>query len=263
MATDLTLADRLEFSNGALLSAVIGDPVVTTSIEHANILEVTLRDTDGTLLANLSAATTATVDGFTFKLARVEKQATRLTLTFEDKLIASLRARSTRLSLKAGAMTLSQYAARLTADAGVKLTADPKAASKPNRVLGRSVGTTETSSWQMLADIAAREGWRLFSDGTRILLGSDAWLLGRKAPRTVYEHVDPLVVAGFKIDSGRAIDHANLTVKTAQWTTDVGGVIALSNLGAADGNWLVSSWTRSLLDESQSTVLLQRPSTGL
>lgn len=263
MATDLTLADRLEFNHGTLLAAVIGDPILTTSIEHANMLEVTLRDNDGTLLAGLTATTTATVEGFTFTLARVEKQATRLTLTFEDALIASLRVLTARLSLKAGSLTLGQYAARLVADAGPKLTVDPKASSQPHRVLGRSVGTTETSSWQMLADIAAREGWRLFSDGTQILLGSDAWLLGRKSARTVYEHVDPLVVVGFKIDSGRDIDHANLTVKTAQWTVDVGGVITLSNLGAADGNWLVSSWSRGLLDESQSTVCLQRPSAGL
>lgn len=260
MASDL--ADRLAFSDGTLLPHVLGDPILTRSIEHASILEVTLRDDAGALLLRATSTLTAIVDGLGFTLARVEKQGTRLTLTFEDTLIAALRRPTGRLSVRGGSQTLAQYAARLASDGRVQLTLDPQASTKPHRVLGRSLGAT-TSSWQMLTDIAAREGWRLFSDGNTVLLGSDAWLLTRGTPLAVFEHVGPVIDIGCTIDTGRAIDEANLTVHTARWTADIGAVLTLAGVGPADGDWLVASWSRGLLDRAHSTVRLQRPTTGL
>ena len=242
--------------------AIEGDPVLITTIDGASTLTVKINDPLRTFLAQIDSPSeakkaTATIDGtLKFNLAHVSKAGNTLTCIYEDALISRLRAITSKLVMKPGTLTYAAFIRRLASEAGVQASLNPADLSLAKRSLARSMGASTSNSWQVIADIAARNGWRCFSDGSQLIVGNDAWLLSRGTPLQVAEFADPVDRIDFAVNPNASTHTATLRVVTPSWSALPGDVIKVTEAGPANGNWIVAKWTRGLLQRDFSNVQL-------
>lgn len=241
-----------------VLTALTAPPVLTRTMDGASTVEMTVQDWDRTLLRAgvFSSRVWTVVDDVVFELVKVTKTGDRLTLTYEDAIVAALRRRKDPLSIPAGSTTRAEVVARLASEAGVTYDVDTARRSVINTAVERSV-TDESDSWTVLGELADTIGWRRFSDGRRLVVGGDEWLTGRGPAWPAAELSGPVYHVDFDLDVGKPAAEATLEVDARRWAIWPGRAVTLTGLGPADGAWLVKEVTRPLTRQ-RATVTLTR-----
>lgn len=232
-----------------LVEAITDDPILTRTIDGASTLEVTVKDTRRKLLRSgiLDTRSFATVDGINFELAALSKAADRVTLTFEDAIVAALRRRNDKLSIPASSTTRAEIVRRLAKEARIPVDVDPAKRGVVHSAVERSVAGDKSDSWTVLGEVAEDVRWRRFSTGARLVVGSDDWLMTRgPSAWTVREHTGPVHDVDFDLNSRRRASEATISVDARRWAIWPGRKVTVADLGPADGEWLVSQVRRGL-----------------
>ncbi|SDC46409.1 C40 family peptidase [Nocardioides lianchengensis] len=249
-----------------LLQAINGDPTVKQTIDGASTLEVVVVDQHRKLLRGrspLDERSWAVFDGLHFELVAVSKSADLITLTFEDAIVAALRRRTGKFSIKPGKVTRRELAQRLAREAKIDVAVDPDKRGPIQRVVERSTGGERSNSWEVLGEAAEDIRWRRFSDGRRLVMGSDTWLVARDSrPTTIREYSGGVHDIDFTLDVGRRASEASVTVDVAAWDLPPGSVVIAEEMGPADGRWLVSEISRSITSP-RALVTLTRAKAAL
>lgn len=127
----------------------------------------------------------------------------------------------------------------------------------------RSSGDQIDSSWDVLGSLAEGAGWRRFSDGQRLVFGSDDWLSTRFQTTRLRENTDATGTVDFDIDVGKPAAKATVTLDTTRWAITPGAPVELlaEDVGPAGGLWLAESFTRKLTrTQGTLTLVSGRPS---
>lgn len=254
-----------------LVNAITEPPRMYRTLSGASTLEVVVKDNRRTLLTSgaLVERSWAIVKGYEvnpdvpFELVGVDKTGDRLRLTFEDLIVAALRRQTGTLSIPAGTMTWSAFVKQLADEAGIESLIESRS-GVVNRPLERNVSTepglseSRDDSWRMIADGSEERGLRAFSDGTRLVVGSDDWLAGLISPWTVVEHQGPVHDVDFTLDVGRKDNSATISVDARLWAVMPGRMLTFPDgMGPAAGRWIAESFERRLT-EQRATVTAVR-----
>src|SRR5207237_4434195 len=137
-----------------------------------------------------------------------------LQLTFIDAAAAKMLRAKGAVTAKAGTTTRGAFLQRLARDAGVRHTIDP-ALSKDLTTEDLTRGKGETS-WEASLTVVDTVQARRFTDGRRMVAGSDAWLLGRFRPLQVRENEAGVGAITWDLDD-KGVSTATLEVRTDQW----------------------------------------------
>lgn len=249
-----------------LTEAITDPPSLTLPMDGAATVTVTIRDGDDRLLRDrwLRQRSWVDVAGRRFELVKIGKSGRVITLTFEDGVVAALRRRTSQLSIPANSVTRAGIVERLAREAGVAFVVDDSDTEQVHSQVTRSMHGDKESSWDLLGDLAADRNWRRFSDGKRLVVGPDVWLLNRdRNPTKVSEPApgedrNPVDSIDFDLDVGKPAAEATLTVDANRWALPAGSVVNVSDdMGPAAGKWLVWSYSRTLA-RSRATVELRR-----
>jgi murein DD-endopeptidase MepM/ murein hydrolase activator NlpD len=250
LLTELTLIGPANTAD--LLQAISDPPRLIRTIDGASTLEIIVTDNRRTLLSSgaLVERSYALVDGVAFELVGVQKAGDRLRLTFEDLIVASLRRVTHERSFAAGTLTWSQIVTALADEAQVPALVEPTS-GVVNRAVERSVSAGDVGdSWRIIADGSLERGRRAFSDGSRLVVGSDDWLAGLISPWTVVEHQGPVQDVNFTLDVGRKDNSATISVFARRWSVMPGRMLTFPDgMGPAAGRWLAESFERELTRE--------------
>lgn len=271
--TDLqTITQRLKLftSDGvespAFFDAIVGDPIITSTIMGSSSITVTVSDPDRVFLPQVDSpeddakAYAVLDDEFAFPLAIIRKNGDNLTLVYEDAIIGSLRLHTDRITLKPGSTTFPDFVSRLADEATVLVDLDSTDAFPASVQLGRSLGDTTTNSWQVLSGLARSQGWRCFSDWTQLVIGTDDWLFTREAtPLQVSELEYPVFGIDFDVAPNMTTHSCRLRVATQDFSCVPGQLVQVTDEGPHEGLWIVAKWVRGLTQQSASVVTLIRP----
>lgn len=250
VAEVLEVFDERRSRTGNVLEAAIREPNIEQTIDGASTLEVYLDDTRRAVVRdrNFGGKMWAVFDGQHFELVNIRKDVDVLTLKFEDTIVAALRRRDGKLSIKAGTLTRREFAIKLAKEAKVDYAVDDTPRPKVQRALERSVGGETTDSWEVLGNAAEDVKWRRFSDGHQLVMGGDDWLLERDTtPTRIREFVGGVHNIDFDLDVRRRASQATVTVDVAAWALPPGSVCLGVDLGPADGKWLVGRYSRGVI----------------
>jgi len=240
------------------LAQAITSSALARTVDGGSTLDVEVADYRRLLVTSQSLAGKAYADvsGLHFELVAVKKAANRVTLTFEDAVVVELKRSRGPLVIPASSTTRAEIAQRLCAEAGVQVSVDPEARGVYNTELKRD---DQGNSWEKLQTLASDIGWRCFSDGRQLLFGSDAWLATLSQPLELKEGVDPVLSdIDYSMDVAKPASAASFDVASERWALPPGRTVRLSSLGWADGDWLVSSFSRSLTSNRGRVDLVRR-----
>jgi hypothetical protein len=233
-----------------LVQAVTEPPRLVRTIDGASTLEVVVSDHRRRLLRSgmFDERSWAKVDGLNLELVAVSKAGDRLTLTFEDAIVAKLRRQRDTLSIPASSTTRAEIVARLAKEAQVEADIDPAKRGVVNSVVERSArGEEKSDSWTLLGELAEQIRWRRFSTGRQLVVGGDEWLMSRgPAGWTVREHTGPVQHVDFDLDAGKRSVEASFEVDARRWSVWPGQTVTMADMGPADDVWLVREFSRSL-----------------
>lgn len=264
LAARLSVFTSQGLESSAFFEAIVGDPIVDTTIDGASSITLTLDDPERVFLAQVEspadeAKAYCTLDGdLTFSLAIVRKAGDTLTLIYEDAVVAALRKYTERITLKPGSTAFAAFVQRLADEASVQVDLDTSDPFPATTQLGRSLGDTATSSWQVYGGLARSQGWRCFSDGSQVVIGPDSWLLGRGTPLVVNELVYPVQEINFAVAPNMTTHSCIMHVATPDFVCVPGQVIDIDDEGPHGGLWIVAKWRRGVSQTSPSAVHLIR-----
>lgn len=248
-----------------LRQALSGPPVLTRTIDGASTLELTVKDPKRTLIraAGINDRTWVTIgkgkQRLGFELVAIEKSGSEIKLTYEDSIVAALRRRTSRLPIPANSMTRHAVVAKLAREAEVPFVVDESDSEKVHNALVRSPKGEKSDSWEFLGtEVAEPRNWRRFSNGRRLVVGPDQWLLDRDPAVTVIrENTGPFGWVNFDLDVGRRVSDADLEVDVETWDLPPGAACRVVGLGPADGKWIVAEIVHTI-GTSRATVTLVR-----
>lgn len=237
-----------------LVEAITEAPTIERTIDGASTLSITVADHARTLTRSgiFDARSWAVVDGVHLELAAVRKTGDAIALTFEDAIVAALRRRKGARTFAAGSTTRAGIAGALAAEAQVALAVDPAARATVAAAIERK---DDDDSWTLLGQVASDAGWRRFSDGASLVIGSDAWLAARHPPTALAEGVGGVHDIDFDLDVGQPAATATVAIDTDAASFPPGVAVTLSGLGPGDGAWLVSKFSRAITRQRASLEL--------
>lgn len=245
-----------------LLGAVAEPPPLTWTIDGASTLDLVIADYDRELTRSphLDERSWANVAGIHFELVGVSKAGDRVTLKFEDAIAAALRRRTKPLSAPAGSTTRKEFTERLAREAGVPCRVDPTPRGRVQNPLHRSADGQKTDSWEFLgSEIAEPIHWRRFSNGSRLMVGSDEWLMSLRQPITIRENRDGVGSIDFDLDGAKRASTAKAIVDIGPLKRFTPGApVNVVGVGPADGKWLVSEVRRTLTSSRGELTLTRK-----
>ncbi len=113
-------------------------------------------------------------------------------------------------------------------------------------------------SWTCITRLANEVKWRAFSFRGTVYFISDDELMSRRPVATLSEFDAGVYGLDFDFDAGQKASDVTLTVMSERWAIPPGSVITLKDIGPANGNWLVSTVSRSLFSQL-TTIQLIKP----
>ena len=247
-----------------IVGAVVEPPALNITIDGASTLTVKVADHQRRLLRSsiIDERCWAVVAGVHFELVGISKSGDYLTLKFEDAIIAALRRRTKPDSVPAGTTTRARYVARLAREARVPFAVDPTHKGVVRSPLQRSIGGETTNSWEVIgSDVASPIQWRRFSDGQRLIVGGDDWLIDRVKPLHLYENLDGIQSIDLDLDAGKRASRATLSFDARLKLFTPGRPVRLHDLGPGDGMWLVSDVDRAITSVRAKATLTRKQHT--
>lgn len=255
----LQLVSPDDRSSKLLHEAIVAAPTLALSIDGASTLTVVVADPQRRL-ARSEAFTTrswATALGLNFELVAASKSGDDVTLTFEDAIAAQLRRRKKTLRIPANSSTRREIVLRLAREAGVKAIVDPEKKGKVHNQVERAGGD---SSWELTGTLATDVQWRRFTDGRRLVVGSDEWLMGKDdKPTRIREHTGPFGDVDFDVDVGKRASTLTVDLDAEYGALAIGSVCVVDDeFPATDGKWLTSAYTHTLTTTTATLELVRR-----
>lgn len=120
-----------------------------------------------------------------------------------------------------------------------------------------SRGADETS-WDAVKRLADELHWRAYASGSTVIFASDAALLAQPVALRLTEQSPGVDSIDFDWDAGKRAARATCTLEVAEPSAlEPGQVVVLSELGVADGPWLVSDITHDYLAPQLTLELLR------
>lgn len=250
----------------ARIEAAITDGTRERTMDGSSSLQLGLRDPARVILRSAIARSGAllTLEGEAWALAGVSLSGSQLQLTFEAEAAAWLARFDKPRKVAARRMTRAQFAASLCHEAGVRMVgpdAKRRAIANENRRLAWQRGGADTGredSWEALGRLASDVSWRRFVRGGALWFVPDAQLMdgrlvARLGPSTLgVDGVD------FDLDVGKRAAGASVSGESrALAKLRPGDRVALSGLGPADGDWLVSTTSETMGKEAMSCELVR------
>lgn len=266
--------------SGDITDVMTDPPRLERTIAGASTLTMTVSDTSRAIVRSGLAAerSVITLDTLSFELARVSKQGSRLSLTFEDEEVAILRRQRKPLKARRGPkMTRAQFVQRLVAEPKRKrigffcpeLTVrQPVEASKaeagvriePYEFTRGQPGQPE-DSWTAMQRLAEEVGWRCFMVAGVCWFISDKALMALGPAMVISEDTAGIDDIDFDHDVGLPTAEARLTCQAERWAAPPGSVVEVTKLGPANGRWLVSDIGRYLSSVMTDITLTRRQPT--
>ncbi|HXH77321.1 MAG TPA: NlpC/P60 family protein [Nocardioides sp.] len=241
-----------------LHDAIIAAPDLTLTIDGASTLSVTVRDTDRKLARSdaFVARSWAIVDGVHFELVKAAKSGNDVTLTFEDAVVGAMRRDKKTYRWPANSVTQRELLVQLARGARVKYSIDPALARKVHELVERTKGA---SSWDVAGTVTSKVQARRFSNGKRLIAGSDKWLLARNDKALVVnENSGPWGPVDFDLDVGRRASTATTTVDSEKGLILPGDLVDIQDdFPATDGKWMVSEYRHGLTTTRADVKLIR------
>jgi cell wall-associated NlpC family hydrolase len=263
----MTTPDQLKLvipdarSSLLLEDAIVGRPDVTLTTSGASTITITVDDHDRKLArseAFTSRSWCSLADlGVNFELVQTRKTGHQVSLTFEDAIAAALRKETKRRRWAAGAATRREIILQLCRGAQVKASVDPDKRKPVQKVVKRG---PDSNAWDLTGTLAGDIQWRRFSNGKRLIAGSDEWLLerGGSKPHKIRENTGPWGSLDFDLDTGKRSSTATISVEAEQAAVLPGdGVRIEDDYPATAGLWIVTEY-RQALGATTGTVALGR-----
>lgn len=260
-----TLLDYLQLvspddkSSKLLHEAIVAPPTVALSIDGASTLTIVVADPKRWLARSEAFVTKswATALGLNFELVGAGKSGDDVTLTFEDAIAAQLRRQRKTLRIPANSSTRREIVLRLAREAGVKALVDPDKRGKVHNAVERTGGD---SSWDLTGTLATDIQWRRFSNGKRLVVGSDEWLMGKDdKPTRIREHTGPFGDVDFDVDVGKRTDTLTVDLDAEYGALAIGSVCVVEDeFPATDGKWLTSGYTHTLTSTIATLELVRK-----
>lgn len=259
----VVLLEDLNLRNGRrskmldLTTAIVEPPEFVLTMDGACTLTLVVNDGNRTLITSplIREKSWSDVLGVRFELVAVSKSGDRVTLTYEDGVTAALRRRDGKMVIPAGKMTRSGIALRFAKEAGVPADVDPRHRKPVRRAVKRSGGV---DSWDLTGDLAEEVHLRRFSTGTRLVFGSDDWLMDRTKGVSLVENQGAVRNIDFDLDRGKRASTARVQIDSTFGALPPGQLVILGDdMGPAAGRWLVREFRRELTS-TQADVTLTR-----
>lgn len=245
--------------------------------------------------------TVITIDGVSFVMAEINKQGPQITLTFEHVVCSSLKDHTQVVSVAADSMSRTAFCEKLVAYEGWIKCALPGGQSPGNAVTILSSGNVDSTTggaiplpysttfteletfWDSTGTILGTIGWRRFPLGTdTLVIVSDKWLYTQDPIATIDEDTPGIQSIDFDWDIRKPLGSLTITCNASAWAFPVGSVVAFTpkmgiagvqsdlslrfstnaNLPPANGHWLVTDISRSLMS-SLATITLDVPNLSL
>lgn len=267
-----TLLDHLQLvspedkSSKLLHEAIVAPPTVELSIDGASTLTIPVTDPTRRLARSdvFITKSWATALGVNFELVKAAKTGDDVTLTFEDAIAAQLRRQTKKLRIPAGSSTRREIVTRLAREAGVKHAIDPDKRKKVRNAVERTDGA---SSWDVTGSLASEINWRRFTDGKRLVVGSDEWLMSKDTkPTKLREHTGPVGDIDFDLDVGKKAPTLTLELDAEYGALTIGSVCLIEDeFPATEGKWITAGYTHELtssiatLELTRSQHVLKEP----
>jgi hypothetical protein len=246
------------------------DGQIERTIDGASTLTLTVHDPKRALLQSgmFSYAVDVTLDRFVFRLVKVSKSGTDLTLTFEDRDVNRLRQHNKPRKAQRGKVTRAEFALSLVREVknpAIKfvcpelhvaqtIAAHKKAPYQFRR--GDASGKRE-DSWTCMQRLASEVNWRCFANEGAVYFESEDQLMKAAPTFVLSETTAGVVQVDFDIDSGKVRSQVTVTCRASRWAAAPGAVVQLTDLGPADGKWLVHDLRRGVFS-ADATIVLQR-----
>jgi len=112
-------------------------------------------------------------------------------------------------------------------------------------------------SWTCIQRLATEVNWRAFMDKGTLYFISDDRLIAAKARYTLDEDTDGVQWIDFDIDQGKVDSEVRITCRTDVFAFRVGSVVAIRNMGLANGRWLVETVRTDLFGQDDTEVTLK------
>lgn len=242
-----------------LHQAIVAPPTVALSIDGASTLTIVVADPKRRLARSEVFVTRswATALDVNFELVAAAKTGDDVTLTFEDAIAAQLRRKRKTLRIPANSSTRREIVLRLAREADVKALVDPDKKGKVHNAVERTGGD---SSWDLTGTLATDIGWRRFSNGKRLVVGSDEWLMGKDdTPTRIREHTGPFGDVDFDADVGKRSSTLTVDLDAEYGALAIGSVCVVEDeFPATDGKWLTSGYTHTLTSTTATLELVRK-----
>jgi cell wall-associated NlpC family hydrolase len=103
--------------------------------------------------------------------------------------------------------------------------------------------------------LAQEVNWRAFMDRGTLYFVSEDRLISAKARYIVSEQTDGVSWIDFDIDQGKKVSEATVTARTDLFDVPIGSVMAIREMGTANGRYLVAGVRRGLFDADTEIAL--------
>jgi hypothetical protein len=110
-------------------------------------------------------------------------------------------------------------------------------------------------SWTAIQRLATEVNWRAFMDKGTLYFISEDKLLAARAKYTISEDTDGVLWIDFDIDQGKVNSEIRVQARTELFDIRVGTVMAIREMGIANGRWLVETVRRDLFEPTTEITL--------
>ena len=197
---------------------------------------------------------TVEVDGIVYELAGIAKAGGIVTLTFEDADVAALRRALPGEALTVSGITRTQWAARLA-----KLVPGLEFRGEPGSPATRKwTKPKKVDPYERLQEVASERNWRCYIHRRTLWFGSDEWLTRQHEPVTLSETTRGVQNIDFDYDVAAEEASATVTANLTRWSLPPGRPVILTDLGPADGRWLVERRSRIPSEDPLVTLELRQ-----
>lgn len=122
----------------------------------------------------------------------------------------------------------------------------------------RGLAGKREDSWTAIQRLASEVNWRAFVDRGTLYFVSEDRLIAARAVYTLSEDTDGVSWIDFDIDQGKVDAEVRVQCRTELFDVRVGSVVAIREMGIANGRWLVASVRQNLFTADTELTLKAR-----
>jgi len=265
--------EKLVLEGKTMTADVVGhvlDCTAERSLDGAPTITLTVHDSSHKLLRSglLADRTSVVLDGIGFELVSVRKNGDTLSLIFEDMVATALRRRTEPRKVNAGAMTHVDFVKLLVnEESWIEVATWPALAGVSKTELARGNPGDDTpsdnpeSSWAAIERLARERGWRRWVRDGKLWYLPDAFLLLGDPLYKIKDGYQPGVQSvDFDFDIGKPVATITVMALIERWGVPIGEIVEITEMGPANGKWIVHSISRSAFStEARITLVKGNP----